>query len=249
MMYVLVSLFVGVVAVGMILVYLVPRLTYGRISLLIIFTAAYIFSTTVVHLLPEVFSVPSRRAYLALVLLLGFLLQHFLSQLTMGIEHGHSRKMTGNTLPLKLLSALYLHAFLEGLIGLHRSNLHETLTVNVLLLGVLLHKLPAAIALTFVLRSYYGSRKKYVLVWVGGFAFSTPLGMLFGYFISVCLPELGWINSLVLPLLGGMFLHIAMAMFFEVAPKHIYGWRKNLVLILGVGIGIFMEYAMHFLSL
>ena len=257
MIYVVVFVFVGVVVAGTIVAYLVPSLTYDRISLLILFTAGYIFSTTVVHLLPEMFRVASTDGehmpflgdYVSLVLLMGFLLQHFLSQLTMGVEHGHSHKIKGNEVPFKTAVALCLHAFLEGLISLHSSALHEILTLNALLFGVLLHKFPAAIAFTFVLRSYYGPRSKYVLLWATGFAFSTPLAIFSVYLSSIYTTKFGWITILMLPLLGGMFLHLAMAMFFEVAPRHIYGLRKNVVLILGVVLAIFMEYVMHFLPL
>ena len=219
-MYFYIFVFVAVVALGTFLAYSMPRLGAEKMSLLILFAAAYIFSTTVVHLFPEMFSVPVAGLYIGLIVLGGFLLQHFLAQLTLGIEHGHLHKLNKETTPHKLLLALCLHAFLEGFVCLHSSSLHNVLAVNSMLLGVLMHKLPASIALALLLRDYYKpDQQRWAFAGIGVFALSTPLALLMSYILSKSVPQLSWMGLVMLPLLGGMFLHLTMAMFFRGRTK------------------------------
>ncbi len=211
------------------------------------FIAAYIFATTLLHLLPEIYAYQTADNPASLLLLAGFLFQHFLVQLTRGVEHGHAHKLRDTHQFPKVIIALIVHAYLEGLIGIHTASAESMFAINALLFGIFLHKLPAAFVLTSMLRSYFQGNNRKTLLIVGIFSLATPSALLTVHLLEGLRGQ-PYATLLILPFLGGMFLHLSIAMFFEVAPKHIYGWRKNSVLLLGMATGVLTEYAIKILS-
>ena len=246
MIYFYALLFVVVVILGAALAYFRPAFRKHALSFWITFIASYMFSATVLHILPDVFDTSASRLDLGLYVLLGFMVQHFIVQYSRGVEHGHTHEFAPSTILLrKIVIALIFHALLEGLIGLNVFLKKGLLRMSTLFWGIALHKLPAAYALTSILLKQRIGRG-FVLIWVLVFAVSTPLIFVLAYELpSIFGGEI--VGARLMPFLGGMFLHLSTAMFFEVAPKHVYGWHKNGVLLLGVGAAILMEYGLELL--
>ena len=122
----------------------------------LVFAGSYLFSITIIHILPELFSEAEEPFNLGIALLAGFFLQHLLEYLTSGIEHGHIPHSDGsknhkNSSTISLLIALCIHALLEGALLSHPSSHHHQHESNTILFGIILHKMPAAFALTSVM--------------------------------------------------------------------------------------------------
>src|SRR5690606_19033952 len=124
-------------------------------KLVLVFAGSYLFSITILHILPELFANRESAYFMGLYILLGFLLQQVLVFMSSGIEHGHIHHHTNHGMANSiwtLMAGLFLHAFLEGtllakepsLTGHHHGS--ETL-----LIGIILHKIPEAFALVAVL--------------------------------------------------------------------------------------------------
>ena len=254
--YVYAILFVGAVCIGAAVAYLCPQLSPKRLQNFITFIASYIFASTVVHLLPTIFMQTGAHSDhsggevggAGLWLLVGFLAQHFLGQLSMGVEHGHGHGSSGITTykPKKVLIALIFHSYLEGFIGVNIMDNYSGHghTVHSSLVGIFLHKMPAAFVLTVMLRNYYPSGRAWC--WrVGWFALATPAALLTVEVLRHFYANIHHIDGVIMPVLGGMFLHLSTTMFFEVAPKHKYGWRKNSTVLVGILGGVFLEYFVH----
>src|SRR5680860_823010 len=70
-------------------------------KLVLVFAGSYLFSITILHILPELFADRESAYFMGLYILLGFLLQQVLVFMSSGIEHGHihrhSRHGIGNS--------------------------------------------------------------------------------------------------------------------------------------------------------
>ena len=228
---------------GAFLAYRLPKSFAKQVDALVLFIAGYMLSSTLFSLLPDIFSSATNRYPLGLALLVGLLTQHFLVQLSMGVEHGHTPHVflsKGNT--WRLLLAISLHAFLEGCIGLQHTAHNASLrSFNTIFIGILLHKLPAAFVLASVLRAANISRAhQYLSLTI--FSLATPLALFIMPIFLTHMQQPAYWTALFFAFIGGMFMHLAMAMFFEAAPKHIYGFRQNLLLLIGVLSAICIEY-------
>ena len=71
------------------LIYLVPKSKGVNYKLLLVFSGSYLFSITVIHILPELYKKGDALELIGLFVLAGFFLQHLLEYFTSGVEHGH----------------------------------------------------------------------------------------------------------------------------------------------------------------
>ena len=69
-------------------VFFVPAMEQQRFKTLLAFSGAYLFSITVIHILPELFEARS-IVNTGIFVLAGFFLQMILEYFSSGIEHGH----------------------------------------------------------------------------------------------------------------------------------------------------------------
>ena len=213
--------------------------TQKSMSYVLLMVAGYMLSTTLTHLLAEAYADTSRNKISSLLLLCGVLAQHFMGQLSLGAEHGHASKKTLSLLRAwQLVIALCIHSLLEGFIGLHA--LSHSQALSPMLLGIILHKFPAAFALAIILSISRFSVLEQRLA-MAFFIFSTPFGLLFGEHVLFNLDNFV-AGNYIFPFVAGMFLHIAMSMVLEAAPQHIYGYKKNVMILIGVLVGLL---AMH----
>ncbi len=219
-----------------------------NIKSLLVFAGAYLFSITVIHILPELFHFGRNGLDVGLAILAGFFFQQVLEYFTSGVEHGHlhhHNKEHGHSKfsGFSLMVALCLHAFLEGTLIAYPEVFGESHHVGSLLFGVVLHKVPAALALMTILSCQFGNRKTQLALLLL-FAISSPVGLVFGSFMEL----LGLLNTsgmvLLFGFVAGNFLHISTTIFIESSPNHAFGWKKMLVSLIGAGVAIVAEFIM-----
>lgn len=238
MTLILVVLFVSALAGGTSVLFLKTEPKNIRFPL--IFAGAYLFSITIVHILPEVFTQSSNPIRIGLFVLLGFFLQQVLEYFTSGIEHGHfhADHALSKSSKVGLLIALMIHATMEGGLLTHESPFHGQNESYSLLLGIVLHKIPAAFALMATLK---GSKKMDWGLWAILLIFSlaSPLGLLWSRQIFEMSPDhlLG-----LFALVSGSFLHISTTIFVESSPNHHFGWTKLAVSLAGASLAIITEF-------
>ena len=191
----------------------VPAAQGGRwLKPLLAFSGAYLFTLTVTHLLPEAW-------------------QLLLEVLSQGVEHGHvhvhHEPVSGaGKAPYALVGALVLHSFLEGSI-LVRNPAAGTVSENFYAIvgGVALHHIPAAFALSTLLRLRLGSFGR-VWPWLLVFALASPAGILVSNYVVLGELLRGGLYAALLGLVAGNFLHVSTTILFETSPEHRLNWAK-----------------------
>lgn len=213
---------------------------------LLVFAGAFIFSITIVHLLPELFTAASNPQMVGLFVLLGFFMQIFLDFLTTGVEHGHLHKHEhhGGFSPYMLMIGLCIHAVMDGSILVHSGDQATDEHGTGLLVGILLHKIPAAIALVTVLNSHL-KNKKYIVVLLLIFSLSSPAGLMFSEVLSQnnLITQQGFI--MIFAIVSGNLLHISTTIYFESSPDHTFHKKKIFISLLGALLAIFVEVLNH----
>ncbi|MBV6405249.1 MAG: ZIP family metal transporter [Flavobacteriales bacterium] len=200
------------------------------LSLLLSFSGAFLLAVVFLHMLPELYA--EEGAHIGLWVLGGFLLQVVLEFFSQGIEHGHIHHHGGKALPLVTLLSLCLHSFAEGM-PFADPRVAGDLPF---LFGVLLHKMPMAIALaTVLLRSGTGSASSWAMLVT--FALAAPLGIGAGVLIGA-----GEGHGFLQHMLGlaiGMLLHISTTIIFESAPDHRFNAKRFVAVAVGVVLALF----------
>ncbi|MBC6994010.1 ZIP family metal transporter [Neolewinella lacunae] len=215
------------------------------LPLLLSFSGAYLLGIAAMEMMPTVFRNP--QYHTGVWLLAGFFIQLLLEGLSQGIEHGHVHAHEhGNfRFALTVMVGLGLHAFLEGMpLGTapepgESLAAHTAMDAEHLLVGIILHKIPAAFALGLLLR-YSGFSKAFTWVCLLVFASLSPLGAVFGEAISI---DPVWRNR-VLALVVGSFLHISTTILFEADGRKEHGItvRKFVVVIAGMLVAYFTAH-------
>lgn len=213
-------------------------------KLVLVFAGSYLFSITILHILPELFADKTSAYSMGLYVLLGFLLQQILVFMSSGIEHGHIHQHSSagmeNTV-WTLMLGLVLHAFLEGTLlskepslrGHHHGN--ETL-----LLGIIIHKIPESFALVTVLLTRLSKVSTFILLVI--FALASPLGMVSTEVLfDQSIIGRGFSNVLF-GLVAGGFLHISTMILFESSPQHKFQLHKLGISLAAAGLAILSEY-------
>jgi zinc transporter ZupT len=236
------------------MVYLVPSAKGSSFKLLLVFAGSYLFSITVTHILPGLYRQNMEVELIGLFVLAGFFLQQLLEYFTSGVEHGHihthdhehdhghHHSHTHQTISaLVLLAALCVHAFLEGSMLAQPASMGYGYDVNAVLLGIALHRAPAAFALMTVLTSQLHSKRK-AIPYLLGFSIAAPIGLLISsYFIESNImsdTSLIYLYALV----SGNFLHISTTIVFESSPEHRFHAKKLAVAVIGALVAVAVEY-------
>ncbi len=222
--------------IGGSLIFLIKNELSKKLKLLLSFSGAYLFSITVLHLLPDVYA--SGDTYVGLYILLGFSFQIVLEQFSEGIEHGHIHvhHHKHSVVPWGIMLSLSLHAFLEGmpLVGSADTQHNE----HTLLYGIALHHIPAAFALTSVL--YQNKLSKiYIFLFLAIFSIMTPLGSLFSTFLqNNSYDFISRYFNYIMGIVIGIFLHISTTILFESNVDHRFNFYKMIAIIIGAGLAI-----------
>src|SRR5690606_11900280 len=222
-------------------VFFVKRDNSRMLKLLLAFSGSYLFSITILHLIPDVYQ--NADESIGLFILGGFLFQLVLEQFSEGIEHGHIHTHVKNeaayAFPVGVMLSLCLHAFLEGmpLAADHK---------NYLLFGLSLHRIPAAFALgSLLLRSSISKKQIVILLII--FALMSPLGYLLSYGIKV--NDMGNINQYfdrIMAIVIGIFLHISTTILFESSSTdhHHFNKKKMIAVLLGISVSL-LNFLFH----
>ena len=230
-------------------IYFFPKARNSSFKLLLVFAGSYLFAITVIHILPELYRQYAEMELLGLFVLFGFFLQQLLEYFTSGIEHGHihTHDTPGHSShqaevsALVLLMALCVHAFLEGGMLAQPQSLDFRSDVNAILLGIVLHRAPAAFALMAVLSSQLRSKRK-AIPYLVVFSIAAPLGLFLSeYFVEIdLLSETGLI--FIYAIVTGNFLHISTTIVFESSRDHRFNARKLAVALIGSLVAVAVEY-------
>lgn len=192
-----------------------------NLKLLLTFSGAFLLSTTVFELLPDVYKNLDQK-YTGVFILSGIILQIILEFFSKGAEHGHLHHHgeLKNRFPWLLFLSLGIHSFLEGF----PISAHETIVY-----GVFIHKIPVAILIASYLFSSRISKIK-VFLFLVAFALLTPFGTLVSEMIVLSNKLFYSINAVVV----GMFFHIATIILFEADEGHQFNINKITAIVFAV---------------
>lgn len=217
-----------------------------QVKHVLVFAGSYLFSITLVHILPELFEAHDSSFGIGVFILAGFFFQQLLEYFTNGVEHGHMHiHHHGNDHSalsgVSLMLALCTHAFLEGTILSNPISEHSHHNESTLLIGIVLHKLPAALALMTVLACQYKDKKtQYLLLFL--FSIASPIGVLVGQQLIT----FSFIDSagllMVFAFVAGNFLHISTTIFIESRPDHTWNTKKLIISLLGASMAVVAEF-------
>ncbi|MGO1243387.1 MAG: ZIP family metal transporter [Sphingobacterium sp.] len=227
-------LFISAFVAGL-TVFFVKKDNTSLLKLILSFSGAYLFSITVLHLIPHAYlSHTTSPQIIGIYILGGFLFQLILEQFSQGIEHGHIHHHNHSVFPVGIMISLCLHAFLEGmpLAAGHQSEL---------VFGIAIHHIPAAFALGSLLINTHLSRTK-ICLFIFLFAAMTPLGFITSKGISE--GEIGNIAKYfdkIMAIVIGIFLHISTTILFESgsADHHKFNRKKLIAVLLGILVSLF----------
>ncbi|HOX82069.1 MAG TPA: ZIP family metal transporter [Chryseolinea sp.] len=231
-------------------IYLIPKKKDSNFKLLLVFAGSYLFAITVIHILPELYRQDLGIEWIGVFVLAGFFLQQLLEYFTSGVEHGHIHTHDHgdhhhahkhkSVSALVLLLALCVHAFLEGGMLAQPIAMGSIYDINSILIGIALHRAPAAFALMTVLAHQLHSRNK-AIPYLLGFSLAAPIGLL----ISTYLADHDILSSTgmmyLYALVSGNFLHISTTIVFESSPEHRFNAKKLSVAIIGALIAVVVQ--------
>ncbi|MFM9143411.1 MAG: ZIP family metal transporter [Bacteroidota bacterium] len=216
----------------------------GVFRWLLTFCGGLLFSTAILHLLPEVLSYghPNENLWL----LGGFFMQWMLEKFSAGIEHGHMHSghdhrcdhpihpdqaptnhhehslffRAGTVRYTGLILSLSLHGLVEGIPLAGSVTLGPTATFwSPLLLGILLHKAPTTFALTAMMIQQK-ARTWFIVGSVLVVASMTPMGMFMGYWMGQGGTQSREVLHALMALATGSFLQIASTILYESSQNH-----------------------------
>jgi len=248
MIVAIIALFVTVVLSGF-LVKVFPPANIRWLKMALAFSGAYLFTITIIHLLPDVLLTSNGSGYgVGYWVLAGFFLQLVLELFSHGVEHGHMHHHQGRvgSMPFLLLGSLFVHAFLEGSILVeggqaHAGHSHAADSFYLVLLGVTLHHIPAAFALMSVLLSRLENFRK-AFLWLLIFAAGSPLGIIVSNTLLAEEAPSGLIYTALTGLVAGNFLHISTTILFESSPDHRFNRNKLLATLLGLLLAVVSDF-------
>jgi zinc transporter ZupT len=210
------------------------------IKLMLAFSGGFLLSIAFIHFIPELYGHGGEN--IGLFILIGFLVQLILEFFSGGIEHGHIHVHSNQKMPIALLISLSIHSFIEGVpLGAgemaHHGHGHDH-GENGLLLGIIFHQFPVAIALmTLFLKSNMEIVKAWLLLLL--FSIMTPAGVIFG---NLWFSQGTTIDfSMIMAVVVGMFLHISTTIIFETSENH----KFNIIKLSAIVIGVVMALGIH----
>lgn len=224
-----------------------PPLKPSTFNFVLVFVGSYLFSLTILHLLPDLFTFSQSSYCVGMYVLIGFFLQLLLGVFSKGVEHGHmyeDRQQDHPTIsPNALFISLCLHAFLDGVI-LSNASLEASSQTSIhtrLLVGIILHKSAEAIALISVLKGIIPKRKT-ILWYLAGFSFASPIGLWISKYGSQTLLLRQEVFVALAAVAVGNLLHISTTIFFESNPHHRINLKKFTAILAGIVMVILLEH-------
>lgn len=230
-LYLQIALLIGSVFAGGLLVDLFNK--RANFKLLLSFSGGFLLTIIFTHILPETYHHAGNT--IGYFILIGFLLQLTLEYFSKVAEHGHTHvhQSEHSFFPVAIFASLSVHAFIEVV----PVNVHDHAHVGSLYYGVILHKIPEAIALKTIFNAS-GVKPKKSWLFVGIFSLMAPLGLLSGeYLLHTLHLDPSWILGIAL----GMFLHISTTIIFESSEGHKINVMKLISILFGFGVGVLIS--------
>jgi zinc transporter ZupT len=243
----IVSLFLASLLGGFV-VLMLPKLKPSTFNFLLVFVGSYLFSLTILHLLPDLLAFQTSSHFIGFYVLVGFFLQLLLGMFSKGVEHGHmyeaKHQEYHGVSATALFISLCIHAFLDGVI-LSNATLavcsHSHVATNTrLLVGIVLHKSSEAFALVSVLQGIV-RKKRTIFGYLLGFSFASPLGLWLSKYCSQSLLFNQQVFVALAAVAVGNLLHISTTIFFEASPHHRINVRRLVAIVAGVGLVMVLE--------
>jgi zinc and cadmium transporter len=216
------------------------RLNQKIFRLVLAFSAAYLFSTTIMHLLPEAYT-GYHFKWVGLFIVLGFSVQLMIENFSAGLEHGHSHHHSvacKNHFPYGIIAGLFIHSFLEGLPVYHSdasefSHNHQHSNMQ-LILGLIIHNVPISFLFVALLKDHH-VKTVAIIFNLLLFSIMAPAGYLFSLFLhSINASGLMEYQYIADAIVIGIFLHISTAILFETGDEHKYSPVKILSMMAGI---------------
>lgn len=220
-------------SLGGLLPFIIRRKSNDNVlKLLLSFGGSFLFSVTILYLIPEVFHEADK--WCGVFVLLGFFFQIILEQFTEGVEHGHLHLHHGKNerlMKIQVFISLSLHSFMEG-IPLGSGMFGNATTQHTFFFGIMLHELPAAFALSTILHSgKILNWKAFSLILF--YAIMAPSGALLSRILSDTLFLESNAFHYIMAFIIGTFLHISTIILFESSPNHQFSRYKIFSVIIG----------------
>ena len=218
---------------------LLVKLSDKLVNALLFFSGAFLLSLAFTQIIPEIFHGPDSY-YLGYFILLGFFIQIGIEYLSGGMDHGHHHAVedvahhthSARFNPILLFVGISLHAFFEGVPFSGHFHAHEH-AGNMLLWGIVVHKIPISIVLMSLLLSQGYSKIK-SLIFISFFALTAPLGSVVSYFGGLYIANVEMYYHIIMAIVIGIFFHIATVILYEGDKSHKFNRFKFLVIILGI---------------
>lgn len=191
----------------------------NKTQYLLSFSGSFLLSITFFELLPEL--IESYTKVIALFIMIGLLLQIVLDFFSKGAEHGHIHINNSiNSFPFFLFISLSIHSLIEGF----PINAH-----NNILWGVVIHKIPIAMILTYYFKKSNLSKLKTYLFLIL-FALMTPVGSFIALETNLLNNYIPYVTAISI----GIFLHVSTTILFESSKEHKFNLIKLFTIIAGV---------------
>ena len=207
----------------------------------LVFSGSFLLTMTLSHILPPIFK--NYSTYTTLMFVVGYYTQSVLESFSHGVEHGHVHHCTSvkkTKLGWPILLSLILHSALDSIIlvtARHSGHAHHTL-----LSGILIHKVPASLALSAILQGIPLSRMK-VKLYLLLFCLATPITLLLSNQMLQIFSSHDSIINALWALSAGSLFQISTTIINESNPCHQSNSYKYLiVLLLGFIAGITLNH-------
>ncbi len=227
---------------------MVSRETFTRtqFKFILTFSGAYLLTLICSHLLPDLFSRTGHNHEVGVWVVIGLFGQMVLEGFTKGVEHGHvhsnhnSKNNNGLIAGISIVLALSIHAVVEGTMLVQTIRITHDLEWYGLLGGILVHKVPASIALAMVLKSRLDFTRVALFLMI--FSLMSPLGLYLGdYLHQENILSFDGLQILF-GLATGSLLYISFTIIFEARKDHGFRLKETLPAILGALVAITMNW-------
>lgn len=232
-----ISLSLPVIVTGVFALYF--KLNQAMFKLVLGFSAAYLFSITIIHLLPEVYTANNFKL-VGLFIVVGFSTQLLIENLSTGLEHGHSHHHSDvckKHFPYGIIIGLLIHSFLEGLPVYHSEVLSSSIhnhSNNQLIVGLVVHNIPISFLFVALLKDH-GVKWLSILFFLVLFSLMAPFGFLVSYLIHTFqFMQVITYQYIADAIVIGIFLYISTAIVFETSVEHKYSPSKIVAMLLGI---------------
>ncbi|MDD4068527.1 MAG: ZIP family metal transporter [Bacteroidales bacterium] len=217
------------------------------LKLITVFGGAFLFAVCFVDLIPSMFEPHAHSDCehsdhsilpVGVFILVGFLIQLLLEQLSHGAEHGHihnNEEKKSLVSSIMLLVGVSIHAFLEGFPIVSNGEPNVAMIT-----GIIIHNIPLSIILVGAfLQSGLSKGKSLMLLSV--FAVMAIIGSLLNQNLEILHPY----QNIILGLVVGILLHVSITTLFDSEESHEYNLTRFLIVILAFAIVILLPAHTH----